>query len=160
MIFPYSTFSKSLTKPWLRLSSILLACFFLSVAFTAPPSSSLPELKEDPEITLLSSQKTVDFILTKNNKINIKLTVVEEVSAKRKSATYAKFIFFDGNSEIKKIRVKRKRVTPAVSDYELDGIFHNDLKIAFFDYTFQKSLDPIKVSYEKVYYDYKFMDLL
>ena len=122
--------------------------------------NTIPRIDKDEDIRLLYVEKTVDFILTKENKINLRLKVLEKVAPKQRGVSYSKAVFFDGNSKLKSVRAKNKRITPAISDYETDGIFHNDVKIALFNYQFLKSSNPIDISYEKIFYDYKFMDLL
>ena len=143
-----------------RLFTILFLVIISFHAILARNYNTISTIDEEEDIRLLYVEKTVDFILTKENKINLKLKVLEKVAPKEKGVTYSKAIFFNGSAELKTIRAKNKRITPAISDYETDGIFHNDVKIALFKYDFVKSSSPIDISYEKVFYDYKFMELL
>jgi len=108
----------------------------------------------------------IEFLITPEGKLHAKLKVALEVKSKTAlSYRYKHAIFFDDNTKIENITKKtidrrKSKVKPIISDYESDGIFHSDLKLCYFDHTFEKEGERITIEYEKIFTDVKFLDPL
>ena len=75
---------------------------------------------------------------------------------------YTNSIFVDDYSDIETIHYqdgKRKRkIKFKLSDYEIDGIFHSDAKVCYFDHKFEREGQVVTFTYKKTIYDLKFLN--
>ncbi len=121
---------------------------------------------EDEKVIINKKVQHLSFFLNRKKELNAKLSVSELVSTRTTLAhTFSRAVFFDDNSEVDKIRQKinskkRKTVDPIISDYESDGIFHSDLKLCYFEHKFAENGEKVLWTYEKLFYDLKFLDPL
>jgi hypothetical protein len=139
-------------KPSLRFFSFFLLLFFYSIGFCNDKNT----------FTILSSTQTLKFS-QEEGKLIARLDVVEFIKCNSKTGElFKKVIYFDDESAIEKITIDgavRKYIIS--NDLPSGGIFHNDTKLAYFDYRFGTNTEKsIELRYTKKFLDFKFIDLL
>ena len=143
---------------------IFLLSFSILIAVASGFAHQLPSTA-DEKFKIESMDQKLEFFLNKDKELNARLHVDILVwSTSSVSKTFKRAVFIDNNSEISKIKIKHDRFNrkrdPIISDYESDGIFHSDLKMCFFEYTFENKEKPLEISYTKTFTDIKFLDPL
>jgi len=114
--------------------------------------------EKEPDLNIINSNIIYDFELN-NGVVNAILTVQQQMVPTGSYAYYKKAIFFDEYSSIESIKLNKKRVSAEVSDYEMDGIFHNDVKMAAFSAKLTPGKKANELIYSKRYTDIKFLDI-
>ncbi len=144
-------------KSIIRDMSLLLGfCMFFCTSMATVNCAT-----DEKEVLITSMIQKLEFFSEKG-KLQAKLSVTKEYkSVSTSTVNVFCNVFFDSNSEVKKIRRnKRKKVEPIISDYTSEGIFHSDLKICHFEHSIENKGDEVKFSYEKIFTDTKFLDPL
>ncbi|MEM8529086.1 MAG: transglutaminase domain-containing protein [Bacteroidota bacterium] len=145
----------------MNIKKLTLFGLFLSIF----PLFSTAQKDKDWIVIDRQSQK-LEFFITPEGDLNAKLIVALDVESKTSLPyRYKQAIFFDDNTKVENINKrtaerKRNKVKPIISDYESNGIFHSDLKLCYFDHLFQKEGERIRIEYEKIFTDVKFLDPL
>ena len=116
---------------------------------------------DQKEVKIISMIQKLEFF-TEKDVLQAKLSVEKKYKSLSASTVNVSCnVFFDSNSEVKKIRRnKKKKIKPIISDYTSEGVFHSDLKICHFEYPVKDKEDKLKFSYEKIFTDIKFLDPL
>ena len=120
--------------------------------------------KSETKVILEYSNVTVEFFVDKKSNTLHAKTTTEQTFRSATDLHYVldNYIPFDSQSSIEGIKYKKgkrwKKVNPVISDYELNGVFHSDLRIAYFDHVFEKRNELVKVTFTKVYSDVKFLE--
>ncbi len=144
------------------ISTLLLLIFsfyFSTVLFATNPPP------KDEDVIIKSSIKKLTFYIDKSKtlkaKLNVKQTAVSKTSLRH---TFKRSIFFDNYSVVTNITHlvsrKKKKLTPIITDYESDGIFHSDLKMCYFEHTFNAIDQEYTYEYQKEFNDLKFLESL
>lgn len=136
---------------------LLIATIFISFF-----SKGFCGSKGDDLFTVLSLYQKVTFE-KKDGKLLAQLEVTEWIQCNSKTGElYRKAIYFDDESTIEEVEIDGRNQKYIVSnDLPHDGIFHNDTKMAYFDYNFGTSTKrPLELKYTKKYLDFKFIDIL
>ncbi len=144
-------------------SRLLLLVIFCLSGFISFASNDSDWNADDEKVKINFKSQTLTFYLTKKNELRAKLIVNQEIESKTNLPyTFSQSVFFDDNTTVTKIQKyknkKTTKVTPIISDYESDGIFHSDLKVCYFEHKFSKKEEKIVFSYEKIFKDLKFLD--
>lgn len=130
---------------------------FLFVIVLLPESNAQGE--EEAKVYLSKAEYVVNFKKNKKDEvhaiIDVKRYFVSQTSLK---FTISEAVFFDENSEVKKLRVNGKKAKPIISDYQSEGIFHSDLKLCYIEHTFHQSGEKAKITYQKKVNDIKYLD--
>ncbi len=115
------------------------------------------QVTNQSDVRISEAEYELEFYLNKDDVVNAELRVKKSYSYHGiGSFTIAESVFYDTNSEIKKIRKNGSKIKPVISDYQFDGIFHSDLKVCYFEVSSKKT--AINVSYTKVFKDIKFIN--
>ncbi len=142
-----------------RLRLFLCLTLSLAMGFKSAIAAS------DNKLIIEERKQTLEFYLIKGA-LKARLIVEETVTSQSENPiSYTRSIFFDNTSTVNKIFYKsgkhpKKMIKPIITNYESNGIFHSDIKIAFFDYKFKKKGETITFFYQKEYEDFKFIDPL
>lgn len=146
----------------------LLTLLFLLVTplFTSYANTSATAYCSEEKLKLLDSKQVLEFFINKKTAaLNAKLTV--EQTFQNQSSTPNKVrqvVSFDTNAKIDDFWVKLTKkpfsVDPIIMDYESDGIFHNDLKLAIVERKIEGIGTEVKMGYEKVFTDIRFLNAL
>lgn len=145
-------------------ASIFLVAIALFLCSSQVKAKTFP--LDEEKIEIIQSTKKLSFYINKKKELRAKLNVSQTLVSKTAlKHTFSKSIFFDNYSAITKINEvinsrKRRKLTPIVSDYESDGIFHSDLKVSYFEYDFTELSETFTYEYEKEFSDLKFLDPL
>ena len=116
------------------------------------------QVTDKSTVAITDAEYELEFYLNKDDIVNAELRVKKRYAKKVVgSFTIAERLFYDNNSEIKKIRKNGSKVKPVISDYQSDGIFHSDLKICYFEVSNKKD-KGITISYTKIYKDVKYIN--
>lgn len=107
----------------------------------------------------------VEFFLDKDDNINARysqqLTVESNSSV---SNYYTNSIFVNDYSYLEEITYTANRRTRKIhselTDYQVNGIFHSDTKVSYYDYQFEQKGAPVTFTYSKVFTDLKFLNKL
>ena len=146
----------------------LLPLLFLltTLLSTIRANSPTPSYPSEEKIKLLENKQVLEFFInTKTNALNAKLTV-EQVFQCQSSIpnTIRQVVSFDTNAEVSGFWIKRTKKTrtiePIIMDYESDGIFHNDLKLAVVERKIEGVGTELKMGYKKVFTDIRFLNSL
>ena len=147
------------TKSYLKI--FLLACFVF-VSFIVKANSPI---SEEEKLEIISNIQSVEFFINKAGHLNARLKEIKTYQSNSNlPVKIRQVISVDDNSTIKSIWKKdgrkKKEVEPIITDYEIDGIFHNDLKLCITEQELEKKGDFIYVGYEKIFTDTRFLNAL
>ncbi len=111
--------------------------------------------------TILSSKQFISFYLDKKE-LKAKLKTEEVIQCNIKTGEYfRKYLYFDNTSQITDINIDGRYVMPIITDdFPQSGIFHSDSKLAYIDHRFNTKSKDITIFTEKIFEDFKFIDLL
>ena len=115
--------------------------------------------EDEAKVYLSKASYLVKF--DKNRKGEISATVDVRQTFVSQTAlrfTISEGVFFDDYSEVKKLKKNGKKIKPIISDYQSDGIFHSDLKLCYFEHTFNSIEEEARISYQKKFNDIKYLD--
>ena len=118
--------------------------------------------KGEKDIEITSFVREVSYKIGENNQLEAILEVsISYISNSNIKQFVPKSIFFDNYSNIDKIRINKKRkIKPIISDYESEGIFHSDMKVAYVEIPIDEKNKIVTLSYKKSYSDVKFLNSL
>ena len=123
---------------WKNIFIILLATFIVPRVY----GTNFSDIGEKPFV-INYKQQEIDFFIDKNQEVIATISVEMDVQANSSlDKLYTNSIFVDDYSDIETIHYqdgKRKRkIKFKLSDYEIDGIFHSDAKVCYFDHKFER----------------------
>jgi hypothetical protein len=128
------------------------------------PLLHLREKYPDQSFVMQNAEHTYQFSLSENpeNPVVATETVEEVVTALKDFESFEKVIFYDENSaihslEVRNVRDKRVRIKPVYTNYQTEGIFHDDAKVCYFEEQLGESSDLLKVSFQKKYEDVRYL---
>lgn len=148
----------------MKRSTILVCVYLLSQVFAYGNLTSICK-DDDPDIIINEVNQKVEFFVDDGVlKAKVAYSYLVEATTAVKSV-FTRVMYKDNTSEISKVKSKRAKKGPstlklAFSDYESSGIFHSDLKEAYYRYTFAKDDGQVYITYEKTFHDVKFLDPL
>jgi len=145
----------------LNVKVILLTCFVLSVFLL----KAIPPISIEEKVEITNNIQTVDFFVNKAGHLNARLKEVRTYQSKSNlPITINQVISVDDNSKIKSMWKKNKdqkrEVKPIITDYEMDGIFHNDLKLCITEHELKEKGAILNVGFEKIFTDTRFLNAL
>jgi len=116
--------------------------------------------QDDDKIVINYKNQDVSFFL-EEGELRARVHVEEKITSYTTlNANVVRAVFFDEFSEVKEIKRNKKKVKAKVSDYEINGIFHSDVKVCYFDYFFTNEGESVVFKYTKDYLDFKFINKL
>jgi len=136
----------------------------LLYAVTLNPLSA-DAIGDDDTFIINNKVQEIEFFVDGKEGIKAKLKVELEVqSTSALEYSYTNSVFVDDYTYVDGIYYKEKKKTRRIhaelSDYEIDGIFHSDAKVYYFDYNFDRQDQIVTFSYTKVFEDLKFLNKL
>jgi len=140
----------------MKLLFVLILSFFTSQSFCLSDVFK-SDLKSKFEITHLD--RTITFF-EEDGIVKAKMHV--ELRVKSLSVVNLDFqhvVFLDSYSRIENSKKNKKKYKPSVSDFEQDGIFYNDLKVAQF-IAKADNMEEVVIKYDKIFENYKMLDLV
>ena len=137
-------------------SSILL---LLVLALTSNLCAS--SINDESKIIINYRVQDLKFSKSKDNHLTVKLEVKEKITSYTSLRTEVnRYVFFDEFSYVEGIKKDGKKYNAPKSDYEVNGIFHSDVKICDISHVFDTDGESTIIEYEKVFKDFKFTDKL
>ncbi len=140
--------------------------FFIFLFFAFLPLTITANPIEAEEVEIINCSQVVEFYIDKQtNSLHAKLTVQQKFKSNSTIPVKVRqVVSFDNTSSVKKnwaMDAKKKRSIPSIiMDYESDGIFHNDLKLAIVERTIPTKGETLVLGYEKIFSDTRFLTSL
>lgn len=140
--------------------------FLLAIIVTslkADPSFSAME--EEEKMTIISNEKFIEFFVNKRTgQLNARLEETKIYKSKSNLPIKIDLVVpIDENSKVRTIWRKQRKKTeikPVIMDYEMDGIFHNDLKLCITEHKIDEKGGILEIGYEKIFTDTRFLNAL
>ncbi len=120
------------------------------------------------ELEIIDSEQKIEFYVDEQTlSLHAKLTVKQQFKSNSSVPVACRqVVSFDDNTRVQKFRFKRnnkknwKYLLPILKDYEADGIFHNDIRLAIIEKDILRKGETMELEYEKIFTDTRFLTSL
>ena len=116
------------------------------------------------KIVALSLEQQYKFAVAKDEQHPISATesFAEQVISLKDFNKFEKGIFYDEMSEVSSLmardaRNRTVRLTPLKTNYQSNGIFHDDVKVCYINQALDTRGEKLKLTYEKQYQDVRYL---
>lgn len=142
---------------------LLLAQFSVKPEDAALAEKLYDQFPEEKFVALLSDEHYgFEFDPKAQHAISAKQTLTERVVSLKYQNIFEKGIFYDETTQIANLKAfnarnKTSYINPVYTNYQSAGIFHDDVKVCYFQKSIESKGEQFAYTYEKKYSDIKYL---